>query len=149
MERIASVNKILIILLMTLCFVDVQASEVNNAVLVAATETPVAKFTNKELRLLYLGYPVTRGKLRFEPLINQSNEITYQFFLQKIMFMSEQSYNRKLVTRVFRHGGERPSSYKQRALLISELRNNSNAITFMQPDVAAKIEGVQVVQHLW
>lgn len=142
-------NKPLTLLLMILCFADVHASEVNNAVLVAATETPVAKFTNKELRLLYLGYPVTRGKLRFEPLINQCNKTTYQSFLQKIMFMSEQSYNRKLVTRVFRHGGERPSSYKQRALLISELKNNTSAITFMGPDVAAKIEGIQVVQQLW
>jgi len=134
---------------MMLCFAVAQAGEVNNAVLVTTTGTPVAKFTNKELRLLYLGYPVTRGELRFEPLINQSNKTTYQGFLQKIMFMSEQSYNRKLVTRVFRHGGERPSSYKQRALLISELKNNSNAITFMVPDVAAKIKGIQVVQHLW
>jgi len=143
------VNKLLTLFLMILCFADVYASEVNNAVLAAATETPVAKFTNKELRLLYLGYPVMRGKLRFEPLINQCNKTTYQGFLQKIMFMSEQSYNRKLVTRVFRHGGERPSSYKQRALLVSELKNNTNAITFMGPDVAAKIEGIQVVQQLW
>ncbi len=142
-------NKSLTLLLIILCFADVQASEINNAVLVTATETPVEKFTNKELRLLYLGYPVTRGEQRFEPLINQSNETIYQSFLQKIMFMSEQSYNRKLVTRVFRHGGERPSSYKQRVLLISELKNNANAITFMVPNLAAKIEGVQVVQQLW
>jgi len=143
------VNKFLTLLLMMLCLADVQANEIDNAVLVTATEAPVAKFTNKELRLLYLGYPVTRGKLRFEPLINQCNKTSYQVFLQKIMFMSEQSYNRKLVTRVFRHGGERPPSYKQRALLINELKNNTNAITFMVPDVAAKIEGIQVVQQLW
>ncbi|MFV2005364.1 MAG: hypothetical protein ACC650_09155 [Gammaproteobacteria bacterium] len=142
-------NKILIVALMILCCTSTYASGVNHAVLVAAAGTPVEKFTNKELRLLYLGYPVTRGKRRFEPLINQSGEITYQGFLQKVMFMSKQSYNRKLVTRVFRHGGERPPSFQQRGPLIIELKKNTNAITFMMPEVAAGIEGIQVVQPLW
>ena len=142
-------NKIPIIVLMILCYAGVQASEVNHAVLIVAAGEPVEKFTTKELRLLYLGYPVTRGELRFEPLVNQSDKITYQGFLQKVMFMSEQSYNRKLVTRVFRRGGERPPSYHQRDPLISELKKNTNAITFVMPEVAASIEGIQVVQHLW
>jgi len=143
------VNKLFVVVLMIFTSAGSNASEVDHAVLVAATGTPMKKFSNKELRRLYLGYPVTNGKQRFEPLVNQSNEIIYQVFLQKVMFMSEQSYNRKLVTRVFRHGGERPLSFQKRGSLISALKVNSSAITFMMPDVAAGIEGIQVVQLLW
>jgi len=143
------VNKIIIVALMILASAGANAGEIDHAVLVAAAGTPMHKFTNKELRRLYLGYPVTSGNRRFEPLVNQSGEVIYQVFLQKVMFMSEQSYNRKLVTRVFRHGGERPLSFQQRGPLISALKNNTSAITFMMPDVAAGIDGIQVVQSLW
>jgi len=143
------VNKMLIVALMILCSASTYASEVNHAVLVAAAGTPVEKISNKELKRLYLGYPMTSDKRHFEPLVNQSNKIIYQGFLQKVMFMSEQSYNRKLVTRVFRHGGERPPRFQQRDPLISALKKNTNAITFMTPELAAGIEGIQVVQPLW
>lgn len=142
-------NKIPVFVLMMFCCAGAFAGEEKHAVLISAATASVEKFTNKELRLLYLGYPVMRGELRFEPLVNRSDNYIYQSFLQKVMFMSEQSYDRKLVTRVFRHGGERPSSYLQHDPLIAELKKNTNTITFVTSEVAARIEGVQVVQRLW
>ena len=133
-------------LLGTQTFADDQMS---HAVLVSASDTPIAEFTNKELRMLFLGYSVTKNAQKVEPLINASDKVTYNGFLQKVMFMSENNYDRKLVTRVFRHGGERPRKFNKRNDLIENLKMRSNTVTFVMPDVAAQLKGIQIVQNLW
>lgn len=123
--------------------------QTGHAVLITATETSVAKFSSKELRLLFLGYPVTRNNQIYKPLLNDSDKILYQVFLQKVMFMSENNYERKLVTRVFRHGGVRPDKYGNREVLIESIKNKSNTVTFVKSDYAALLDNIHVIQQLW
>ena len=99
--------------------------------------------------MLYLGYSVTKKSQKFEPLINTSDDVTYKGFLQKVMYMSENNYDRKLVTRVFRHGGERPRKFNKRNDLIENLKMKPNTVTFIMTDVASQLKGIQIVQKLW
>lgn len=137
-------------ILFNLLFAQVLADdEMNHAVLISAAGVPVAEFTNKELRLLYLGYSVTKNAQKFKPLINASDKVTYSGFLQKIIFMSENNYDRKLLTRIFRHGGERPRKFNKQNDLIENIKMNPNTVTFVRTDVATKLKGIQMVQRLW
>lgn len=146
MKRLGITLFILFNLLFAQVFAD---DEISHAVLVSAAGSPISQFTSKQLRLLYLGYVVTKNDQKVEPLINNSDNVTYSGFLQKIIFMSENNYDRKLLMRIYRHGGERPRKFNKQNDLIEYLKMNPNTVTFVMTDVAKKLKGIQIVQRLW
>lgn len=121
----------------------------DHAILVTASKPTIERFTSKELRLLYLGYPVTRDGQSYKPLINLSNKTLYQKFLQKVMFMTEDNYERQLVTRVFRHGGQTPGKYSSREILLEVLKSTNNSVTFITPDTIKPSDQIYEIQRLW
>lgn len=140
----------LLFILISLCIQPVFASEQdNNAVLISASGKLIPEFTNKEIRLLYLGFPVTKEEQTYEPLINASDPVTYKQFLQKVMFMTENRYQRQLISRVFRNGGEQPIRFDDKDNLINSLKNKTNTITFVMAGTASQLDNVQVIQRLW
>lgn len=125
------------------------SDQATHVVLVSAGKQPPQEFTRKELRLLYLGYAITINEQQYEPLINATQKQIYKGFLQKIMFMSEKNYERQLVARIFRRGGERPGKFSSRNELIANLKMKPNRITFVRLDFALQDDDIQVVQQLW
>ena len=120
-----------------------------HVVLVTSAEPSLPVFSRKELRMLFLGIPVLKQNSRVTPLINASDPITYQGFLQKVVSMSDRNYQRQLVSRVFRRGGKRPARYSDRAALLTALHKDSSAVTFLTTDVVAQHDGIQIIQILW
>lgn len=107
------------------------------------------QFAASELRRLFLGMPVFRDGDKVVPLLNASNKEVYQAFLQKVMFMSEANYQRQLVLRVFRRGGNRPAIYHKTEHLVQAMEAIPNGVSFMLQSEVEHLNDVEVVQPLW
>jgi len=75
--------------------------------------------------------------------------LVYEVFLQKVIYMSAQNYERRLVVRAFRLGGRRPEKYDNQVILLRNLRENPNAVTFMWQDDAQRQANIKIVTELW
>ncbi len=148
-----SLGRLLVCLFLMLSAAGVAAAEPDPAtavVLVASPGFPLPDTLSvSELRRLFLGIPVYRGREVLTPLINASDKDLYQAFLQKVMFMSEANYQRQLVMRVFRRGGKRPEVFRDPRKLAQAMMVAPLNITFMTREQVKQLKNVKVVQPLW
>lgn len=100
-------------------------------VLVSARQSPIQPLTQTEARRLFLGFPVNQHGRRIQPLINLSEPLLYEVFLQKVVFMSAPSYERRVLARTFQHGDARPLEFTAQEPLNAALKSQLSAITFM------------------
>lgn len=114
-------------------------------VLVANAQSPVQQLTSDEARKLYLGVPtVVDGKL-IHPLRNHSDATMQEMFMQKIMFMSTPAYERQILSRIFRTGGNRPLVYTAMPELLKALESDRSAVTYLSRDMAKSTVGVKII----
>lgn len=118
-------------------------------VLVAGPESRPLELSMAEVRQLFLGYAVSRDDHEITAAINKSDELLYEVFLQKIVFMSSQTYERQLVSKVFRHGGQLPPTFGRSEELAEQLARRRGLVTFMWEDAARQLPNVTVVTELW
>ncbi|MEN6586857.1 MAG: hypothetical protein ABFE02_12525 [Sulfuricella sp.] len=114
-------------------------------VIVTSAQSPIHQMTPDEARKLYLGMPmVVDGKL-IHPLRNNSDATMQEMFMQKVMFMSTQAYERQILSRVFRTGGNRPPVYTEMPELLKALESDHNAVTYLPRDTAISTVGVRII----
>lgn len=118
-------------------------------VLVRSEQATAPALTEQEVRKLFLGEALTKNGQRVQALRNHTDALLYEVFLQKIVFMSGRNYERQLLSRVFRLGGQRPPIYEDLGALIAALKANPAAVTFMWEDEAGTIPGIKVGMQLW
>jgi len=117
--------------------------------LVTSTETGIEQVSNEALRKAFLVIPVSVDGERLRPLLNQSDSLLAEVFLQKIIFMSRDRYERQLVARVFRQGGKRPSAFRDFDDLVAELQATPNSVTYMWSSQFATTKGLKQLGMLW
>lgn len=142
----------LIFLLSSLCVPSAaclaQSTE-RSLLLVAGQQTQTGSFTNAELRKIFLGVAVTRNGIRIKPLLNATDTLATNVFLQQIVFMSEREYKRQLLSRVFRLGDQRPQEFDDFGLLVDALRTTPGSLTFMWSDQFEQHTGLESLGVLW
>jgi hypothetical protein len=114
-------------------------------VLVASTQSPIVRISVEEERNLYLGIPILVGGQPVQPVRNITDPVTEEMFLQKIMFMSSQAYERQILSRVFRSGGNPPLVVTNKSDLINALLADRMAVTYMLRETAVAIRGIRIV----
>lgn len=102
-----------------------------------------------EIRQLFLGHVVTRDNHEMTAAINKSDALLYEVFLQKVIFMSSQAYERQLVTKVFRYGGQSPPSFDRLDELAAAMQRQPGMVTFMWKDHAPQLPNATVVNEIW
>ena len=136
--------------LLLLCFGSVLHAETYRMVLVTGTQQlDNVQLTEKEIRKIFLGQVITRNKHDITALINNSDPLLYQVFLQKVAYMSANAYERHLLSKVFRMGGSRPPVFMNNTSLVSALIAHQGTITYMWEDTALKMPGVTIIGELW
>ena len=125
------------------------ASEARALVLVAGKASHLTPLDPNELRRLYLGRSVGQDGIRLVPLHNVTDPLLYESFLQKVVFMSAQSYERHLLTRVYQTGGKRPREYDRLPELEQALQRDPGRVTFMWRADAQAMPDVTIIQELW
>ncbi len=122
---------ILFLALFFLLFSNLSAISKRSLVLAANTSSPVTNLTTQEARKLFLGVPIEKAGTRIMPLLNTSDPLTYQVFLQKVAFMSSSAFESQILSVVFRLGGKRPETYSDLQELLNALQQRTEAVTFL------------------
>jgi hypothetical protein len=123
----------------------------NPHVLVLATSaaSTVPALTTQEARKLFLGVPLEKDGARPVPLLNTSDALTYEVFLQKVAFMSASTYEAQTISVVFRLGGKRPETFSDLKALVNALQQNPGTVTYLWADQVQDNQGLKVVNVLW
>lgn len=126
-----------------------QADEARTLVLVTGSGESELNLSSAEIRRLFLGLPVGGQKPPVTALINRTDALLHQVFLQKVIFMSSHLYERQLLTNVVRQGGQRPPVYTDRQALLNALRAQPNSVTYMWRDQIPADADLVVVTEIW
>ena len=123
----------------------------NPQVLVLATgsNSSIPTLTPPEARKLFLGVPLEKNGVHPVPLLNTSDPLTYEVFLQKIAFMSAATYENQTLTVVFRLGGKRPETFTDVDELVETLQENPGTVTYLWQEQVNAHQGIKIVNVLW
>ena len=128
---------------------SVLAADERTLVLVASATSDIPQLTVPEIRKLFLGVPLDKNGKRILPLLNNSDRLLYEVFLQNVTFMSAPAYEQQVLSIVFRLGGKRPDRYTDPNALLDALRKNPEAVTYLWDDQVREDQGTKLVSKLW
>jgi hypothetical protein len=116
-------------------------------VIVTGEGSKIKAISAKEVRRAYLGAVIVQDGIEIKPLRNQSDKLAEEVFLQKVLFMSAEAYERQLITLTFR-GGSILKAYDKFNDLLSVLKNDNTTITFMLFGTAMTTPGIRIIGDL-
>jgi hypothetical protein len=131
-----------------LCGNVLAQSDALRLVLVASTSSPVENMSALEVRRLYLGVPVTVAGQNIEALRYTEHQ-AQEVFLQKVLFMSLNAYERQIVTHTFRTGRPKPEELGHVAGVTEALLGNPQAVSYLPEEEVRKARGLKIVGKLW
>lgn len=117
-------------------------------VIVTSQQSSIKVLSGPVLRKVYLGAAYGIGLQPIQPLINQSNRMLHEMFLQKVLFMSQTTYERHLRHTKFPTGTVLPVAYRSEVKLIDYLDTHPDSITCLTEQAAAKRPSLRVVMRL-
>ncbi|MHB0991159.1 MAG: hypothetical protein ACYC3O_06735 [Burkholderiales bacterium] len=118
-------------------------------VLVAAYNTVVPQMSPDVVRRLYIGVPVEAAGHVIVPLINASDSLVLEIFMQQVLFMSYDVYIRQNSSRSSRKDDMPAQSYSSMPALIAALRANPYAVTYMLRSTAIAFPDLKIIAELW
>jgi len=124
------------------------AADEARLVLVAAANSPVAPLSAAEVRRLYLGVPLVQNGRELIPLRNAASPAATEMFLQHVLFMSAQAYERQISARLYRSGGNRIPEHTDLRTLVEALVTEPFAVSYMPAETAARIPAVKILGDL-
>lgn len=114
-------------------------------VLVSAHQSPIKSLAPVEVRRLFLGFPVNQHGQRIQPLLNLSESLLYEVFLQKVIFMSASTYERQVLARTFQQGNAQPLEFTAQEPLNDALKSRLLSVTFMWEKDAKNKPNLKIV----
>lgn len=121
----------------------------SHLVLVASASSSIASLSAASVRRLYLGVPISQGGHAITPLRNTVDETTQELFLQHVLFMSADAYNRQIAGRRYRTGGNPVQEFSKSSDLIAALATDPWAVTYMAEKSVLGIHSIKVLTKLW
>ena len=123
--------------------------EDDQLILVTARASGITTLTSEETRRLFLGQPVTKMGKQLEVVINQSDPLLYQVFLQKVVFMSSQAYEHRLSENMTQVGSGRPKVHHSQAALVADLHKTPGKISFIWSSKLHLYPALVVIGETW
>jgi hypothetical protein len=142
-----SVLLLTIVMLMLATIMPCHADE--KVVLIAAKGSGIDVISNRDIRRVFLGLKSADSEQVNKPVINLYNRDLYEEFLKNVMHMTEGTYKRKIVKRVFRNGAEEIKEVEALSELNSHLTSNVGDISFVESAAVEKMHDIEVVKVLW
>src|SRR5665647_2583032 len=119
-------------------------AEEQRIAIVASSHSGIKAISAKEVRRAYLGASIVLDGVEIKPLLNQTDKLAGEVFLQKVLFMSAEAYERQLISRSFQ-GGSRPKVYENLTDLLAALHSDNATITFMLYETAINNPGIRII----
>jgi len=141
----------ILFLLVFLCLININSSATTqrSLLLVCDSNSTLSYLSPTEIRKLFLNVPVVKDGVQIKPLLNFSDPLISDVFLQNVIFMSKRSYERKLLSHIFRHGGKSIPTYSSIPELKAELHLVPEAVTYMWSDQVEHDNSVKSLGVLW
>ena len=117
-------------------------------VMVTSAHSRIGALSLPMLRNIYLGSSSGVSSQSIRPLINQSNRMLHEVFLQKVLFMSKKTYERYLRHKKLPSDTVLPVAYRSEAGLIEYLNAHPDSITYLTEQAAAQWPSMRVVTRL-
>ena len=136
-----------ILFVATLQAISIVHAEEQRIAMVVSEKSGIAAISAKDVRRVYLGASVVLNGVEVKPLLNKSDKLAVEVFLQKGLFMSAEAYERQIIAHWFR-GGSRPKSYENMTDLIAALQKDGAAITFILHETAINTSGIRIIGNL-
>lgn len=118
-------------------------------VLVTAVGDPQFELGSLQVRKLYLGFTVMHAGHALRPVRNRSDELLDKIFLQHVMTMSAEAYERRLLAMTLQQGRPRPMEVHSRDELVKALLGIPHSVSFAWSSEIQGVSGLQVVRVLW
>jgi hypothetical protein len=124
-------------------------SKRDSVVLVTNDEDPDLSLATIELRKLFLGYTMLHDGNLLHPVRNRSDARLDAVFLQHVVAMSADAYERRLLSMSLQQGRPRPIEVHSRSELVHQLQAARHVISFSWQSDVAQLAGTHVVKTLW
>jgi hypothetical protein len=151
MERGATVKRhwlsALLLLSFPLCALPAWSADA--LVLVVRADSPIQSLDSLQIRKAFVGLTVTADGGTVRPLINDSLPMLRTAFLQHIVGLSEQMYQRRTLTLALQQGRALPPAFTSQTELLRELAASPYAVTYMWLSMAQTSSQLRVVRVLW
>jgi hypothetical protein len=118
-------------------------------VLVTHQSSPVTALSAGELRRVFMGLTVSVSQGPLRPVINDSSESLRTAFLQHVVGLSEQMYQRRRLSLELQQGVRRPLALRDQRLLVERLREMPTGVSFMWRADAQRIPELRIVRVIW
>jgi hypothetical protein len=125
------------------------ADDAHALVLATSSTWSMPAVTLPEIRKLFLGVPLEKDGTRLVPILNTSDKMLYEVFLQKVTYMSSPAYEDQLLSIVFRLGGKRPENFAKLEELLNALRQHPGTVTYLWDYQLAQTHDIRAVMTLW
>ena len=121
----------------------------DNVVLITAKGSGIQEMAMRDIRRVYLGLKSVDSVRVKTPVLNVQSRHLYDEFLKNTMHMTEGSYKRKLVKRMFRQGGSEIEEMSTLETLNQYLLDHAGSISFVGESAVSHMQDVEVIQILW
>ncbi len=121
----------------------------DHAVLVTAEPLSSQSLTALDVRKLFLGFTVAQGGWVLQPVRNRSDELLDQVFLQHLVSMSGDAYERRLLALSLRQGRARPREVHSREELLRVLKSVRHSISYAWNEDVDGLSDIQIVRTIW
>lgn len=151
MERcfLLTVRRLICILLLSIGLFGPALPATQTVVLVVRADSPVKDLNSVTLRKLFLGVPVLIDGKSLHPIRNRSDERLDDIFLQQVVAMSQQAYERQILVGVNRQGWLRPAEVYDLDRVTEALYADPQAISYMWLRDVAQNPRLKVLRVLW
>lgn len=139
----------IVIMVVLLAYTTHADASEGKVALVAAKGSGIETMHLRDIRRLYLGYKSVDSMSAKNPVLNVQSGALYDEFLKNIMHMTEGSYKRKLVKRIFRQGIEEIKKVVTLKELNDHLKENIGDISFVEISSIEGMDDIEVIQILW
>jgi hypothetical protein len=145
-ERGGAVKRLVCIAALVLC---APALAQQRVVLVATEDSPIVAITALEARKIFLGIAVFSGGRAIRGLRNLTDPSLDRIFLQSLMGLSAERYERRLLSNVLKYGTTRPEEMRDAAQLAAMLEANPYTVTYVRVDGSGPPPGTKILRVLW
>ena len=142
-------RRLLLILLLSFGVFGPVRSASEAVVLVVRSDSPVIDLSSVTVRKLFLGVPVLVDGKPLHPIRNRSDARLDDIFLQQIVTMSQEAYDRESLVGLNRQGWVRPAEVATARRVIEALYADPEAVSYMWLRDVEHNPRLKVLRTLW
>jgi hypothetical protein len=139
----------LLVALLVLTGAASSAPPTEKLVLIVSADSKVEQLDSLEVRKLFLGMTVEHNGSRLRALLNESDPMIKEVFLQNVVAMTDTTYDRRLLQLALQRGALLPSVYTNNSQLLAAVAGDSAAVSFAWYREVAQDKKIKILRVLW